>query len=372
MHLAPLALVALLLVGCSPRGAALHTSGDAHLRAHGAGRLHLGEVHVKAGADPVTGLDAYTAEDLFQLGYEAWEKGDFGLARVRYARILSEFPSGPFAPPARFNLALSAEQQGQLDDAITWYGDYVTVIEPTDPAEAAAVRLVIARLMQDLERFRESARPLRRALDSGTLELTADWEARTLQARARGRMGEFDQAEKDLEILRREVKRTAVALNESFPREAAMIWFHAAELYRDRAHALVLVDVDDGGAAGRWLEEKAMWLLESRKCFKRTLGYRVPDWSGPAALHVGLLNEEFRQDLLTIEVPRGLDADAADVYRDVLEERTLAFLDKARKDYRWLMRDADDLRVEGTWRDEVRAALDRVEMELGRREHAER
>ena len=61
-----------------------------------------------------------------------------------------------------------------------------------------------------------------------------------------------------------------------------------------------------------------------------------------------------------------LDVDATVVYLDLLEDQTRSFLDKAVDDYRWLLRDARDLRIEGPWLEQLRGALSRVEAQLER------
>jgi len=192
------------------------------------------------------------------------------------------------------------------------------------------------------------------------------WEARAVLARIGGLGGNWVAAEKELESLRRAVRRYTRTTGQIVPWSSAMVWFHAAELYRDQAKAQRLIDVDDLRAARRWLNTTASLFLESRRCHKRVLEHRHPEWSGEAALALGAINEEFREQMLRADTPTGLDAESTAVYLDLLEEQTRAFLEKAAKDYRWLLLDSNDLRVTGEALEALKDALRRVEEQLER------
>lgn len=322
------------------------------------------ETRVQSEDDVLLGVNIYDAQDLFEYGLRALHDDNAGLARVAFARLIEEFPASPMTVVARYNLALAAERQGRRLDAADLYFEYIAVIEQSEPEESAELRLH-AGLLRWAERDLPGATlALQSALASPSLDTADAWEARVVLARIGGISGNWNVAEREMDSVRRAIRRYTRTTREVVPWSSAMVWFHAAELYRDRAKAQRLLDVDDLPAARRWLDQTAAWFLESRRCHKRVLEHRHPDWSGQAALALGAINEEFRQAMLGADTPTGLDAEATQVYRRLLDEQTRAFLEKAVEDYRWLLLDSKDLRVEGEALDALKRALRRVEEQL--------
>jgi hypothetical protein len=122
--------------------------------------------------------------------------------------------------------------------------------------------------------------------------------------------------------------------------------------------------MEDLDLLDRRLGEKAGYLLEARHHLKRSLLHRVSVWSGPAALALGAVYEDFRADLLAAPRPDSLDEEAGEVYDEVLADRTRQFLEKAAVDYREVLRLAESLLLEQAWVDAIQDALDRCEREL--------
>ena len=359
-------LLLLLLSGGCVHDRSPTTSGAAIAPAQRGPRapVRLGDTHIKTTEDSLLGTTAYDAVDLFQYGLDRLEEQEASLARVAFARVVAEFPSDPLAAAARYNQAVAAERQGMTVDAAGLYGEYATVAEATDPEEAAGIRLHQGRLLFEAGEFSGAWLPLQKAIASGLLDVASMWEARIHAARVSGKGEQWRVAEGELSAVRREIKRATRTTGERFPWYSGMVWFHAAEMYRDHAESVRLLDVDDLAGARSWLDETAGWFLEARRSYKRVLEHRLVEWSGPAGLALGHINEDFRARMLAADTPSVLDADATDVYLDLLGLQTRSFLDKAVEDYRWLLRDARDLRIEGEWLEKIRGALSRVEDQL--------
>lgn len=350
----------------------LLVSGCVHLRGPAPGTdvdpkppLYIQPLHVVGGGDTLTGLDGYDGDDLFRLGFEAYREGDHERAAALYERMLDEFPDHPDCLPATWNLALASEKLGALVDAVEGYEDYAALVEPTSDLDAALSRIRAATLLQHLGEFAASSVPLEIAARSEELEVQERWEVRILQVMVQAAEGDFEHAESELNRVRREIKRTSLRGNELFPYQSAMVWYQAGQLYRMRAEAIVLEDVDDLDRLDADLGEKAGLLLEARQHLKRCLTHRVAAWSGPAALALGAVYEDFRTDLLAAPRPETLDEEQAVVYDRVLADRTRQFLEKAAVDYREVLRLSGILRMEEAWIDAVQEALDRCEEELG-------
>jgi tetratricopeptide (TPR) repeat protein len=348
------------------------TSGCAHMRTHlptpeGDPKppVFADPMRIVGGEDPLTGLDGYDADDLFRLGYEAFEVGDLARAVALYERLLDEFPEHRDCTPATWNLALGREKLGDIPGAIDAYAAYAVGVEEASPLEAGQARIRQATLLQHLGLFVESKSPLALAEPVEELEPHERWEIRILQAMALADEGDFDHAEIDLNRVRREIRRTTLREGELFPYQSAMVWFEAGQLYRMRSTAIGLEEVDDLAVLDAELGEKARLLLEARQHFKRSLTHRVAAWSGPAALALGAVYEDFRADLLSAPRPSELSDEAAEVYDDLLERQTRQFLEKAAVDYREVLRLGTILRLEAAWVEAVEDALHRCEEELG-------
>lgn len=320
-------------------------------------------MRIVGGVDALTGLDGYDATDLFRLGFEAFEERDYPRAGALYGRLLDEFPESEDALTARWNAALCAEKLGDLEPAQEGFGQYADAVE--DPVEVAEARIRQARLLQRLGRWEESVPGLELALSEPGLDLELRWETRMLRALARAAAGEFTIAESILDHVRREIRRHTLQERERHPYPAAMVWVMAGDLYRLRADDHAIDMVDDLSVLDRALQEKAQLLLEARQHYKRALRHRVPAWSGAAAFGLGVVYEEFRHDMLEAPVPSDFDAEHAAVYRDLLEDRTRAFLERAASDYREVLGMADELELEPAWVAVVEEALQRCEDQLG-------
>ncbi len=365
MHSRPavLALLLLVLAGCG-RTAPSRTSGNAAEPRGPRSTLRGLETRVLGEEDPLLELGAYDDQDLFAYGLTALDGGNPTLARVAFSRLIAEFPRSPNTVPARYNLALAVEAQGRPLEAADLYLEYVAVLGDAEPVEQAELLLHAGLLRWEERELPGATLALSRALQRPELDVADRWEAKAVLARIGGLSGNWVAAEKELESLRRAVRRYTRTTGQIVPWSSAMVWFHAAELYRDQAKAQRLLDVDDLRAARRWLNTTASLFLESRRCHKRVLEHRHPDWSGEAALALGAINEEFREQMLRADTPTGLDAESTAVYLDLLEEQTRAFLEKAAKDYRWLLLDSNDLRVTGEALEALKEALRRVEEQL--------
>ena len=326
--------------------------------------LFIQPLHVVGGGDDLTGLDGYDGDDLFRLGFEAYKAGDFERSAALYERMLEEFPDHPDCLPATWNLALASEKTGAFEDAVRGYIDYATLAEPTSGLDSALSRIRAATILHHMGEFAASSVPLDLAAASEELEVQEQWEVRILQAMVLAAEGDFDRAESDLNRVRREIKRTSLRENELFPYQSAMVWYQAGQLYRMQAEAIVLDEVDDVARLDVDLGEKAALLLEARQHLKRCLTHRVAAWSGPAALALGAVYEDFRADLLSAPRPQVLDEEQSVVYDRVLSERTRQFLEKAAVDYKEVLRLSSILRMEDAWVAAVQEALDRCQTEL--------
>ncbi len=323
--------------------------------------LRLDPTRIRAGDDLLTGLDGYDAGDLFHLGYEAFQRGDVELSAALYGRLVDEFPDAEGALSAHYNLGLSLEKLGDLEAAIGAFARYVELCGLDLRQDAAETRTRIAALLQRLGRVEESRAPLDKALAETELVLPERWEAQILYAIVTAQEGNFERAEWNIKAIGRAIRKRALREGDRYPFQSAMLWYHVGKVYRMRAASHSLDAVDNLELLDQRLTDKARDLLEARRHFKRCLRHLEAAWSGAAALALGGVYEDFRRDLLAAPKPSQLDGEHGAVYRELLEEATGRFLERAASDYREVLRDAQRYQLEDAWIVAISEALSRCE-----------
>jgi tetratricopeptide (TPR) repeat protein len=349
-----LPLVALLGFGCAARQVGPSSAAEPRERE----RIEGDEVRIRAGGDPLTGLDGYDSRDLFELGLEAFGREEYGISRVLFARLIAEFPSDSSVPRAHWNYALAAEHQGAALDGVAHIEAYMDAIQDSEPKEAAGARLHLAQVLQREGDFAASLPHLELLLTRSDIDRVMRWEVRAHAARAWTEEGKYKEAEWELEAVRGDVRRRSRTEGVSYPFHAAMVWYFAGELYRIQGERRQIGSTDDVEAVREVLNGKADDMLEARHHYKRALQVGREEWSGPAAKAIGGMMEHFRLALLTAPEPTDLAPDALAVYRELVEERTRQFLEKAAEDYAWVLRDSQRLLIPDRWVEEIRLSLE--------------
>jgi len=314
--------------------------------------------------DPRIGLDHYDGDQLFALGLEAFETGRFDVASYLFSHLVEVFPAHSDRVPATWNLGLSLEKIGRIEEAISIFGDYLELVATMDGEEAAQVRLRIATLLQRAGRY-EDILPLLDAPSAFVAYAEYEvWELRALRAIAKGAAGKFAWAEGELNRLRLEIKRSTRKTGDRYPYQAAMVWYLAGTLDRLQAGAIPLDSVDDIEQLDKDIGAKADLLFMARSRLKRAIEHGEPTWSGPAAFALGAVYRDFRQDMLDASVPQGLSAEQFAVYERLVRQRTTDFLTAAIKDYRAILDAAPGWRLETPWVEAIEEALKSSEEEL--------
>ena len=106
--------------------------------------LQMDKVVVRAGDDPLTGLDGYDALQLFRLGNESYEDGDFEVSARLYERLLDEFPESRLTGEAHYNRGLAYERLSRWDDAASAFKHVIQSELSESSRKAAHFRLAFA------------------------------------------------------------------------------------------------------------------------------------------------------------------------------------------------------------------------------------
>ena len=99
----------LLVVVAACAGRTPRTGADAPIQ--------MEAMRVAAVPDPLVGLDGYDAQQLFELGRDAFGQADYRRASALYEKLLAEFPESTLRLLARYTAGLSYEHQGDWQKA---------------------------------------------------------------------------------------------------------------------------------------------------------------------------------------------------------------------------------------------------------------
>lgn len=371
--LAACRMTAIVLLGLIPRGGwagvpAVASPGPALGAVVESDRSALPPLRIQgqatalpAGRDLLTGLDRYTAGDLWDLGSRAFDACEYDRALALYERLVQLFPEWDEDGGARFNAGLAAEKARLPSRAAEHYLAYLAGWPAA--SDVAAVRVSAGRMLLAAGRPAE-AKPLLVAALAGGLREEADrFESRALLAQADMDTGRLDAAEQALSDLagRYRTHRDSTLYS---PYHGAMVRYLLGEVHRLRAEAVTFDDVDDRALAEAQLERKARSVLDAQREYLETIRFGVREWVAPAGYRLGELYRRFRVDVIDSPSPRGVTGEDEAVYRDVLREQTTVLLIKARECYRKVLDRAAKVNIRGEWVDRMRASLREIDGQL--------
>lgn len=326
------------------------------------------EVRVRAEDRLLPGQAGYDARELFAEAYRHFEAGELERAHALYDRLIGDFPESAEAQPSRYNAALAAERTGDEAKAVTWWEQWLLRPPSGEAGDALRARLRLAHCLQALGRFEESEAPLRDALARQDIEQEDRWEAALLLARADLAAARFETADGAVFQVRAAIQKSTRDEGIRHAWHSAMMWFVSGECFRLRARAVVLDRVENLNRVSERVDEKARLLLDARGAYRKAIMHRAGDWGGEAALALGRVFEDFRDDFLLAPLPADVLAEHAAVYRELLEAETLIFLQKAAADYEGLVREAVRWAIDSRAVTKLQAALDRCRTEITRLE----
>lgn len=343
--------------------------GDSERSEHA--RLTMDAIHFRPGQDPLTGVDGYTGEDLFDLGYEALQRDEDLLARLLFERLLGEFPAHRQQRPAQYNLGLACARLEDFRCAAEQTAEYLPSVVGADSSREVSTRLQLADYQQRLGDYAASRSTLGPVLELPAASLYDRWEARILLARASAEAGDYAGAESELSRVLGAIRRDARENGGGNIWLSAMVSFHLAEVHSQHAASISFQDTADLTITDQLLREKADHVRAAFAQYKRCLKHQLPEWSGPSAHAMGRLYEVFRGDLMSAELPADLAPDEVPAYRELLGKRTRPLLEAASDIYDAVLSNRHTLRMERDWITAIEDARDRVEQELAAEREAE-
>jgi tetratricopeptide (TPR) repeat protein len=322
----------------------------------------LDPIHVRATRDEERlVVDAYDASGLFDRAAAKLRAGRCDEAVGIYRQLVSEFKDSRLAAASLYNAGLCEEQLGRFENAAASYEELVASypdsrdvndalfraggayekLEAWDKAAAAFDRLLVERKdLSGIDRVEALARK-----GSALLEL--------------GRRSEARLALEDATTLYRSgrgISATAPVFH------FAMAEFKLGQILHDEMREVLLPAEES--AIEPALEHKCDLLLAAQSTYSKAIEAGHPHWAAAAAYRIGALYRDLWEDLLAAPVPPGLDAEAQEIFREVLRGRIRVLLRKAVAQWERTLKMAVRLGLDNEWVDRTNLDLSAIRAAL--------
>ena len=300
-------------------------------------------------------------EELFAKGQAAFAAEDYGSAARAFGRIADLHPGSRHRTAALYNAGLSHQKLQQWEDA------YARFSELSDPARGQGERLDaafrVAEALYHLDRYADAAKVLQVLVARQDLPAGRALEAQVQLGICQLETGDRDTAEA---TLRRAAERFAALpdrteVDDYFPAQAE---FFLGEVYRLHYEDLKLDPTKGTEKMSEDLEYKAQLLLSAQGHYLRAIRIGNHYWATASGAQVGGLYESLYTHLAQSEDPPGLDAEAAQAYRQELRRKIRILLTKSIDVYERTLETAERIGSKSAFVDRTRESLAKVKQWL--------
>ena len=280
-------------------------------------------------------------------------------AAVFYEQLAQKYPQNQHAADALRSAGVLRQSLGQHDRAIKHYGEYAHRYK--DRSDAKAVAFQAAAVHEDQKDWRGAAAAF------GAYANSYPGDARTVEAHAReadaqlkagNDGGAKDAAAKALAAFSGGKHHKAVESAEDANYWAAEARYIQGELvYRDYERLKI---AGKPRQLAKVLEEKAKHLEEAKTIYLDVVTYKSPEWATAGLLRIGQGYEAYAKAMRNSPVPKDLNADEKQMYRDELEKVVVVIEDKALDAYKSGYAKALTIGVYNKHTQAIRQALSRL------------
>jgi len=285
-------------------------------------------------------------------------------AATLYEQLAQKYPNNAHAADSLRSAGVLRESLGQHDRAIKHFGEYSKRFK--DKADAKDVAFQVAVVHEDQKDWRAAAQSFAaytRAYpsDARTVEALAREADADLKAGNEG--GAKEVAGKALAAYKAGAKKHKRDQSDDARGEDAS--FYAAQA-RYIQGELVFRDYEKLKIAGKpkqlakVLEEKAKRLEEAKQVYLDVVTYQSPEWATAALLRIGQGYEAYAKAMRNAPVPKDLNEEEKQVYRDELEKVVVVIEDKALDAYKSGYARALQIGVYNKHTQQIREALSRL------------
>jgi cellulose synthase operon protein C len=281
-------------------------------------------------------------------------------AAALYEQLAQKYPQNAHAADALRSAGVLRQSLGQHDKAIKHYGEYAKRYKDRSDAKDVAFQAALVRQDQrdwrgaaasfaayskvypgDAKVVEAHAREADAHLKAGNDAAAKDAAAKTLSSFGGGKHGG---------------KRNADGEEGNY--YAAQARFIQGELvYRDYERMKI---AGKPRQLAKVLEEKAKRLEEAKAIFLDVVTYKSPEWATAALLRIGQGYEAYAKAMRNAPVPKDLNAEEKQVYRDELEKVIVVIEDKALDAYKSGYARALQIGVYNKHTQTIRKALSRL------------
>ena len=253
--------------------------------------------------------------------------------RRLYEQLAQKYPQNPHAADALRSAGVLRQSLGQHDKAIKHYGEYAKRYK--DRSDAKEVAFQAAVVKEDQKDWRGAAASF------GAYAKSYPGDARVVEAHAREADAQL-KAGNDGDA--KDAAAKALAAFSGGKHHKANDSAEDASYYAAQARyiqgELVFHDYERLKIAGKprqlakVLEEKAKRLEEAKSIYLDVVTYKSPEWATAGLLRIGQGYEAYAKAMRNAPVPKDLNAEEKQMYRDELEKVVVVIEDKALDAYK--------------------------------------
>jgi len=320
-------------------------------------------VAIIAEPDPLTGLDTFDAGDLLERGNGHFDAAEFETARAVFDMLVERFPESSLVAAAHYNAALCHERTDGLDKAIERYQLVVQNHPTSTNANDAYYRMSVC--LSKLERWPEVEQAFWALRQRDGLTVMDQLEARVGLAIALFMQEEYATAEREflsaLRFYETESKTQYlpaeywVAQSRFYVGEIFARQFESAELTSTALEQAAWID-----EVGSKLERKCELLMRAQNNFIRAIREGHTGWATASGFRIGSLYETLYDDMMAVDVPEDLEADAKAIYLEELRKRIAVLVRKAIMVYERSLAMAQRVGESNEWVERTSKALERM------------
>ena len=269
-----------------------------------------------------------------------------------YQTLADRYPKDTHAADALFNAGLLREHLGETQGAISAYTQYAQRYKTRDDVRQVAFRVGVV--------YAEAGQHEAAAKAFGDYALKYPGTAQTIEAFSR-QGAELVAAGQDKRASG-PLKEAVALFHRGSDKAAAPAAAHAryleGEMIFREFERLKLAS--DPKKLKRTLDEKSKLLDSAKQAYIDVVTFGDPEWATAALYRIGDAYERFSKALRDAPVPKELNADEQQVYRDELEKVVVVVEEKAIDAYKGGYQKALQLGVYNEFTQKLRAALGRM------------
>jgi len=278
-------------------------------------------------------------------------------AVVLYEQVHTRYPQSKHAAEALRNAGVLRQTLGENEKAIAHFAEYARKYKDHADAKDLAYQVAIVReKQQDWKGAAQSFEEYVRTHPGDPRAVEALARAGDAHLKAGSDSKAKDALSRALTTANARGKKTADADTRYYAAQAR--YLQGELVFRDYERLKI---AGKPKQLAKVLDEKAKLLEAAKQIYLDVVTYQSPEWATAALLRVGQGYEAFAKSMRQAPVPKDLNAEEQQVYRDELEKLTVVIEDKAIDAYKSGYGKSLELGVYNKHTQDIRRALTRLD-----------